>query len=130
VKEFASIRESDSVQPLCPGADFDTLEEFGAYSFFKMFWGSLTYQSLDESRTQVTFNGEDSGFESSFVSKWLEPSRIHRSSPQSPDRGRNYFPASVTVVYSRVIEVLDSKNLIVDFVLNDGDSSNPKPISD
>jgi hypothetical protein len=128
VREFGS--SADSIQPLAPGADFDTLEEFGAHSFFKMFWGSLTYQALDQSRTQVTFNGEGTGFDPSLVGKWLEPSRIHRGATQFPDRGRNYFPGAMTVVYSRVIEVLDPNNLIVDFAYNGGDSSNPKPISD
>jgi len=49
---------------------------------------------------------------------------------QFPDSGRNYFPGAITVVYSRVIEVLDPNNLIVNFAYNSGDSSNPKPSSD
>jgi len=85
-----------------------------------MFWGSLTYQALDQSRTQVTFNGKGAGFDLSFGGKWLEPLRMHRGATQFPDRGRNYFPGAITVVYSRVVEVLDPNNFIVDFAYTSG----------
>jgi hypothetical protein len=35
VREFGSSPDSNSIQLLSPGADFDTHEEFGAHSFFQ-----------------------------------------------------------------------------------------------
>jgi len=35
VREFGSSPDSNSIQHLTPGADFDTLEEFGAHYFFQ-----------------------------------------------------------------------------------------------
>ncbi len=117
------------VKPLFPGADFNTLEEFGGNSFYKMFWGKLTYQSNTSSTTKVTYEGSDDVFDGNFEGKWLEPSRIHKCSFDYPESGRNYFPGAKAVVYSRVLEVIDAKNLIVDFPYNGGDISQPKPIA-
>src|SRR5690606_23249975 len=116
-------------KPLQPGEDFNTLEEFGGNSFYKMIWGKLTYSSQNGSKTKVTYEGEQDVFDANFVGKWLEPSRIHKCSFDFPDTGRNYFPGATSVVYSRVLDVLDGKNLLVDFSYNGGDAVNPKPIS-
>jgi len=118
-----------SGRPLSPGSDFNTLEEFGGNSFYKMFWGKLKYQSINDSTTQVTYEGSDDVFDETFEGKWLEPSRIHKCSFEYPESGRNYFPGALAVVYSRVLEVVDGKNLIVDFPYNGGQTSLLKPIS-
>jgi hypothetical protein len=102
-----------------------TLEEFGGNSFYRIFWGKLTYQMLDSKLTKVTYEGQEDVFNWEFVGKWLEPSRIHRCSTEFPLTGRNYFPGSLSVVYSRVLEVLDGKNLLVDFAYNGGNLENP-----
>jgi hypothetical protein len=68
-------------------------------------------------------------FDSTYEGKWLEPSRIHKCSSDYQESGRNYFPGATAVVYSRVIEVLDSKNLLVDFSYNGTNAGQPKPIS-
>lgn len=116
------------VKPLFPGADFNTLEEFGGNSFYKMFWGKLTYQSHNNSTTKVTYEGSEDVFDGNFEGKWLEPSRIHKCSFEYPESGRNYFPGAIAVVYSRVLEVIDGKNLIVDFLYNGGNSSQSQPV--
>jgi hypothetical protein len=139
VPEVAEImpQENESVgaepvskahKTLQPGADFNTLEEFGGNSFYKMFWGKLSYSRLDESQTKVTYEGSEDVFDASFVGKWLEPSRIHKCSFDFPEAGRNYFPGALAVVYSRVTDVLDSKNLIVDFGYNGGNATAPMTV--
>ncbi len=117
------------LKPLFPGTDFNTLEEFGGNSFYKIFWGRLTYQSINDSTSKVTYEGNENVFDGSFEGKWLEPSRVHKCSFEYPETGRNYFPGAFAVVYSRVLEVVDGKNLIVDFSYNGGQFSQIKPIS-
>ncbi|WP_296697610.1 hypothetical protein [Algoriphagus sp.] len=110
------------------GEGYASLEEFGGESFYKTFWGSLTYEKIDEEKAKVSFEGENEVFDSTFVGKWLEPSRIHKCSSEYPETGRNYFPGALAVVYSRVLEVVDGKNLIVDFPYNGGDVISSKAI--
>lgn len=100
--------------------DSNRLEEFGGDSFYRPFWGKLTYKMLSSDRSLVTYQGGEDVFTAEFVGKWLEPSRVHRCSPEFPHKGRNYFPGALAVVYSRVVEVIDGKNLIVDFGYNGG----------
>jgi len=110
--------------------EVDFLENFGGKAFYKPFWGQLTYRPLDSSRTKVTYQGDQNVFNSDYLGCWLEPSRIHKCSSEFPNTGRNYFPNATAVVYSRVLEVLDGKNLIVDFAYNGKNSSAPSSISD
>lgn len=105
---------------LGPSEEFNTLEEFGGNSFYSTFWGNLTYRSLSDRSTLVTYEGSEDVFNGDFVGKWLEPSRVHRCSSEYPSSGRNYFPGALAVVYSRVLEVRDGKNLMVDFAYNGG----------
>lgn len=110
---------------LKPGDDFNTLEEFGGNSFHKMFWGTLTYSPVGPAKSKITFEGEDSVFDTSYVGMWVEPSRIHQCSQDYPEIGRNYFPGALSTIYSRVVEVIDGKNLLVDFEYNGGNFSSP-----
>ena len=116
-----------SENPFRPGEEYNTLEEFGGDSFYRMFWGKLTYSRLNDFQSKVTYEGLEDIFDSRFVGKWLEPSRIHKCDFDFPESGRNYFPGAIAVVYSRVIDVIDGKNLIVDFAYNGGDAGAPKP---
>lgn len=120
---------SMSQNALKPGEGYATLEEFGGDSFYKMFWGNLTYTPIDAQKSKVTYEGAEDVFDSTYEGKWLEPSRIHKCSFEFPETGRNYFPGAISVVYSRVLEVLDSKNLVVDFPYNGTDADRPKSIS-
>ncbi|PZX56487.1 hypothetical protein [Algoriphagus chordae] len=121
-----SVPQTQAQKPLQPSADFNTLEEFGGNSFYRMFWGKLSYTKLNDSQTTVSYEGGEDVFDASFVGKWLEPSRIHKCALDFPETGRNYFPGALAVVYSRVIEVIDGKHLIVDFAYNGGNASSPK----
>lgn len=118
--------ESSSGNVLTPTDEFNTLEEFGGNSFYRTFWGDLTYQPIDAQTSLVTYQGSQDVFDLTFVGKWLEPSRIHKCSADFPIQGRNYFPSALAVVYSRVLEVRDGKSLIVDFPYNGGSTAGPK----
>lgn len=109
-------------------ATYNTLEEFGGSSFYQMFWGKLTYSPIDEKTSLVTYQGTEDVFGLDYVGKWLEPSRIHKCSHEYPSKGRNYFPFAQAVVYSKVLEVRDGKNLVVDFAYNGGSINSPKSI--
>lgn len=108
-----------------PTDDCNTLEEFGGNSFYRSFWGKLNYKPLDNKTSLVTYIGNEDVFDQEFIGKWLEPSRIHKCSHEFPQKGRNYFPSAIAVVYSRVLEVRDGKNLIVDFLYNGGSIESP-----
>ncbi|WP_111671797.1 hypothetical protein [Algoriphagus litoralis] len=108
----------------------NTLEEFGGDSFYRMFWGKLTYKALNDKTSLVTYQGSENVFDHEFVGKWLEPSRVHKCSSEYPSKGRNYFPSANGVVYSKVLEVRDGKNLVVDFSYNGGSIQSPKAVSD
>ncbi|MBY5949450.1 hypothetical protein KUV23_00615 [Algoriphagus marincola] len=122
-KDKIGIQE---IKPVDSSDEYDTLEKFGGNAFHRMFWGTLKYEALGDNRCKVTYQGEEGVFSPEYIGMWLEPSRVHRSSFEYPERGRNYFPGALTVVYSRVLEVLDDKNLLVDFPYNGGNLESPK----
>ena len=96
----------------------ETIESYGGQDFYKPFFGSLTYEPLGGGTSKVTYQGVEDVFNASFVDKWLEPSRIHHTDLAYPSGQVNYFPNSIAVVYSKVLSVIDGKNLIVDFEYN------------
>ncbi len=110
--------------------EFDSLEKFGGKAFYKPFWGQLSYEKIDAGRSRVSYQGSEDIFNEDYVGCWLEPSRIHKCSSEFPSSGRNYFPNANAVVYSRVVEVIDGKNLIVDFPYNGLNSEAPSKIMD
>lgn len=128
IEENLPLKKETDV-PLPRSEDYDTLENYGGKSIYKTFWGSLTYKPLDEGRSQVTYEGDEDVFDPELVGCWVEPSRIHKCPPSYPRSGRNYFPNALSVVYSRVIDFIDSKNLILDFAYNGGEKTQPKRIS-
>lgn len=119
-----------AMENLVVDGNSNTLEEFGGNAFYRQFWGKLSYNSIDDKRSLVSYQGNEDVFDPSFVGKWLEPSRIHKCSHLYPSSGRNYFPSALAVVYSRVLEVRDGKNLIVDFSYNGGSFSTPSQVTD
>ncbi len=120
---------SNEITPQDFGSDdYDTLEAYGGKSFYKTFWGQLTYEPVDSERCKVIFQGDSNVFNTEFVGCWLEPSRIHKCPKDYPNAGRNYFPNALATVYSRVIEVLDGKTLLVDFAYNGKNLNSPQTI--
>ncbi|GAB2496108.1 hypothetical protein GCM10027164_29060 [Algoriphagus taiwanensis] len=128
-KEERIVTPSAEISPKVPlPANSNSLEQYGGDSFHKMFFGDLTYEPIGSGRSRVTYQGAENVFTSDFVGKWLEPSRVHKCSIEFPEEGINYLPGSLSSIYSRVIEVENGKNLIVDFEYNGGDFLNPKRV--
>lgn len=125
-EEIIEERKSTPSDQIGSTTASNTLEEFGGNSFYRMFWGKLKYSPLDENTSLVTYQGTEDVFGLDYVGKWLEPSRIHKCSHEYPLKGRNYFPSAQSVVYSKVLEVRDGKNIVVDFAYNGGSINSPK----
>lgn len=110
------------------------IEQFGAVAFYSedKFCGSLTITPLTaEGKSLLTYTGADAPFDVSWAAKRVEfvGLRCHKNPIQYPPAGvvnGNYFPGMVSCRYSRVVEVVDGKNLKVDFVYNGGSIEHPQ----
>jgi len=69
VRDLVQVRIEVAFSPCLQEQILIHMKSLEHLPFFQMFWGSLTYQVLDQSRTQVTFNGEGAEFDPSFVGK-------------------------------------------------------------
>ncbi len=120
-----------------PAATARPLEAYGAEPFYSedRFYGTLTITPLpEEGKSLLTYTGADQPFDDSWAAKKVEfvAFRCHRNPPVYPSNGvtnGNYFPGLTSCRYSRVTEVMDGRNLKVDFVYNGGDVERPRAVT-
>jgi hypothetical protein len=113
------------------------MEAFGAEPFYSadQFYGTLTITPLPaENKSLLTYTGAGQPFDPSWVAKKVEfvGFRCHKNPIAYPPNGvpnGNYFPGMTSCRYSRVIEVVDGRNLKVDFVYNGGHAERPQPVT-
>lgn len=100
-------------------SDFLTIEDFGGQAYYKRFDGGLNYKSLGNGTTQITYTGTDINFTAEDLNKSFCGLFANRN-PEFVDYAKidEYYPGIVGSRYSKVIQVIDSKNIIVDFEYN------------
>ncbi|MEI6423154.1 MAG: hypothetical protein WCP55_13110, partial [Lentisphaerota bacterium] len=108
------------------------VEDFGVRGFRKDFFGTLTVipysqdKTIEEGHSKITYAGKDFAFDK----KWMDENveflayRIHKNPANVTSEA--FFPAITGSRYSKVIKVIDEKNLIVDFEYNGGNPSAPQ----
>lgn len=119
--------------PLLTGHAADTfsksqVEHYGVIGFKKDFNGTLTVTpfSCDKTITagaghsRITYTGKNDVFTPDWVKQGVEfvAYRIHKNPVKISSEG--FFPGIVGSRYSRVVRVIDGKNLIVNFEYNGG----------
>jgi hypothetical protein len=110
------------------------VEEFGVVGFRQDFFGTLTVTPFAADPTvpggaghsRVTYNGRDNPFNQDWVKRnvQLAAYRIHKNDVHVTPEA--YFPAILGSRYSRVVQVIDGKTLIVDFEYNGGKPDAPQ----
>ena len=85
-----------------------------------------------ETKSLVTYTGTDDVFDPTWSGLSVEfvAFRCHRNPPTYPAAGTpngNYWPSLLTSRYSIVTDVIDGKNLKVNFVYNGGNIASPVP---
>jgi len=121
-----------------------TLEQFGGQAYYKRFDGKLTYTpySADNSitkgtglrgtgYTKITYTGPEDVFDARDLHKSFCGLFVHRN-PGNVDYSHVdlYYPNIVGSRYSKVVRVLDGKDIIVDFEYNGGNREQPQVVTD
>ncbi|TXI10559.1 MAG: hypothetical protein E6Q68_07860 [Polynucleobacter sp.] len=106
---------------------YDSIEAFGAVPFYTedKFYGTMTitpYATGDSSL--ITYTGADSPFTSDYLDKEFVAFRAHRT--DSFPTTKNWIPGVSSCVYSKVIRIVDGKNVRVNFKYNGNNESSPQ----
>jgi len=101
----------------------DAIENYGAEAFYKTYYGNLhVTPNTNGTSTIVT---SDNSFTQEYLNKEFVAFRIHKN-PRQANEKRDYFPNTIGSRYSKVVEVIDEKTLIVDFTYNGGSIDTPQ----
>jgi len=106
------------------GTSQDFIENYGANAFYKPYYGTLTISPNNDDTSTITYTGTDHNFNSEYLNKEFVAFRIHKN-PLKTNTIDKYFPNTLGSRYSKVIEVVDNKTLIVNFAYNGGNANTP-----
>lgn len=118
------------IVPPTPPLDGQRIEEFGARGVYDLVYNQLDLTPLpDENATLVTYTGDDNLFSLYDTDIEFVSFRTNKNPVEVPEAGiinGNYFPNIISSRYSKIIEIIDGKNLKVDFVYNGGNQESPQ----
>jgi hypothetical protein len=120
--EFVTISVTKTSQ-LNETVDF---ESFGANGNGQFFVNSLKTIPLQNGNTQIEYLGQSDVFLNTNVNDVCCIFRSTRTPIDYPSNGRNYFPGVITSVHSEVVEIIDGKNIIVNYLYNGGNLDSPQ----
>lgn len=103
------------------------IEQYGANAFYSAdkFYGTMTitpYASGDSSL--VTYTGADNPFTAEYLNKDFVAFKAHKT--DSFPTTKNWIPGVSSCVYSKVIRVVDGKNVRVNFKYNGNNEASPQ----
>ena len=102
----------------------DLIENYGANAFYKPYYGTLKISPNNDGTSTIAYTGAEQLFSSDYLNKEFVAFRIHQNPLETNDVDK-YFPNTLGSRYSKVIDVVDNKTLIVDFAYNGGDIDTP-----
>ncbi len=123
--------EPEVVQPPDTNGRSISLEDFGGLAYYKRFDGGLRYTPLGNGTTRISYEGAENVFTNSDLGKSFVGLFVHQN-PDLPEAtcSDEYYPGLANASrYSKVVNVENSKNIIVDFEFNGGSAATPRGLS-
>lgn len=122
-----------------------TLEQFGGQAYYKRFDGGLTYIPLTadpaitngtglppgRAYTRIVYTGASDVFETNDLNMTFCGLFVHQNPGETdPTNADLYYPNIIGSRYSKVVHVIDGKNVIVDFEYNGKSKTGPLTVAD
>lgn len=128
----ARMRVSSGAPPMISigGLQSVPIEQYGAVAFYteSKFYGTITitpYATGDSSL--ITYTGADQPFTQEYLNKDFVAFKAHKT--DAFPTTKNWIPGISSCVYSKVIRVVDGKNVRVNFKYNGNNEASPQTTS-